>query len=82
MEALEEAWDRAKREPALLRNEWESMLDKMNATTSRLNARIRTADRVASSESEEPEAPATPPLREARSGNHDSLVEMRRRRRI
>ena len=77
MEALETAWESQKRDPKLLRTEWESTLDKMNSVLGRLNARIRATAAPESEKVEQPEPELSP---EPRLGTHGQLAAARARR--
>ena len=79
--ALEMAEEGHKRGLKLLRNEWEEVLDRMNRTASRLNARIRKSEAL-SAPSDDAEGndqpPAPPPMQLV--GTHTTLRERRIRR--
>jgi len=79
LKALEEAVEGLESRQRLIKVEWESVLDKVNAVMGRLNARIRKTEAASTPETDFQEAyDSTGPKK--LTGSHGTLSEMRRRR--
>lgn len=80
IEALEKAVEALDSRLRLIKVEWESVLDKVNAVMGRLNARIRKSEAVSAPEGDtetDPQGVAPPQV----IGSHGTLTAMRGRRR-
>jgi len=80
LEALEKAVYGLESQLRLIKVEWESVLDKVNAVMGRLNARIRKTEAVSGPQNDEHEPPQ-PPAPVQVLGSHGTLTAMRGRKR-